>query len=65
MQGNLPAFAPEGDIIFIILDGKYTWPPMGETLSLSFKAVCHANLLKKIVWNKKPSMPLPMRLAET
>ena len=40
-------FAPKGDLIFIILEDKQNCPPLGETLSLPFKAVCCVNLLKK------------------
>lgn len=48
-QHTCTTFAPERDIIFIILDCKQICPlPQRETLSLSFKAVCHTNILKKI-----------------
>ena len=48
-QQICPTFAPERDIIFIILDNKQICPlTQRETLSLSFKTVCHTNILKKI-----------------
>lgn len=52
-QQICPNFAPERDIIIIILDGKQICPlPQRETLSLSFQAVCHTNIPKKIFQNR-------------
>lgn len=49
---------PKGDIIFIIPFREEICPlPQREILSLSLKAVCYKNILKKIVW-RKSSMPL-------
>lgn len=42
-----PTFAPERDIIVIILEGKQIWPlPQRDTLSLPLKAVARQTYLK-------------------
>lgn len=48
-----------------ILGSKHAYPlPQRERLSLSFKAVCYTNILKKIVQNKGQSASLVTRCAE-
>lgn len=42
---------PYGDIIFIILESKQTWP-LPEKKTLLFKIVCSVTILEKTVWNR-------------
>lgn len=57
-----PAFVPEVDLIFILLDSERIGRPLWwETLALSFKAVCCSNITEKITQNKKLPVPLLTR----
>lgn len=50
---NGPAFAPEGDIIVIILVRRQIClPPQRETLFVSSKTVCYTDILEEIVQKK-------------